>query len=149
MKTDNKINYFNLAYKIVEDEYGTLASNYGISDCTLWILYTLYTYTDENLTQTDIAHILHLNKYSVSSAIKKLEKDEYVVLEKTTENQKNKILRLTEKGKILAENTAGKIITTEQQILECFSTKEHEMFKRLLDKYVKTLKECFNQLKQK
>ena len=72
-----------------------------------------------------------------------------MVLEKTTENQKNKILRLTEKGKILAENTAGKIITTEQQILECFSAKEHEMFKRLLDKYVKTLKECFNQLKQK
>ncbi|MDE7227075.1 MAG: hypothetical protein K2N31_01990 [Treponemataceae bacterium] len=70
-------------------------------------------------------------------------------MEKTTENQKNKILRLTEKGKVLAENTAGKIISAEQKILECFSDKEHDMFKRLLDKYVNTLKECFNQLKQK
>ena len=83
--------------KQVNERYKAIAAESGISDAVFWILYAL-RYMEENVTQTDIANFLFMNKYTVSSAIKKMEAEGYITLGKIEGNKKNKPLSLTEKG---------------------------------------------------
>ncbi len=136
---EEQYNHFNYLYKRLDDKYSTLASIYGISDCAMWILYAMRENDNKQLTQTEVAKGLYMSRQSVSSAIKKLEKDGLITLEKQKGNEKNKILHLTEQGKTLAQKTVDKIIKSERSAFQSLKEKERESFIKLTKKYVDSL----------
>ena len=136
---EEQYNHFNYLYKRLDDKYSTLASIYGISDCAMWILYAMRENDNKQLTQTEVAKGLYMSRQSVSSAIKKLEKDGLITLEKQKGNEKNKILHLTEQGKTLAQKTDDKIIKSERSAFQSLKEKERESFIKLTKKYVDSL----------
>lgn len=122
--------------KQVNERYKAVAAESGISDAVFWILYAL-RYIEENVTQTDIANFLFMNKYTVSSAIKKMEAEGYITLEKIEGNKKNKPISLTEKGVELAKKTADVMIAYELRAFNVLTKREKGLFVRLSNKYSK------------
>lgn len=139
---------YNSLYKEIDDIYHSLARHYGLSDCALWILYTVID-IEEDYTQNKICEQLSLSKQTVNSALKKLEKDGYIKLELAPGNQKNKLVRLTKQGNIFANKAIGSVMTMEQNAFCHLTEEERTIFLNLYEKYVAKLQlECNQLLKE-
>ncbi len=62
---------FNRLYNENGQLYHRVARSCGLSDCALWLLYTLRS-EDTPLTQTQLSEQLSLSRQTVNSALKKL-----------------------------------------------------------------------------
>ena len=74
----------------------------------------------------------------MSFCVKKLEKEGFLRLK--AKNGKEKLLCLTETGKVLMEETASRMIAVENDILNEWEQEEREEYLRLLQKYLNDLK---------
>ena len=86
----------------------------GLSDSAMIILYTICEDGQERCPLKELCRRSGLSKQTVNSALRKLEGEEILSLEKA--GGKNKNVRLTEKGKALADNTALRIMEAENEI---------------------------------
>ena len=88
---------FNHLYNENGQLYHRVARSCGLSDCALWLLYTLRA-EDTPLTQTQLSETLSLSRQTVNSALKKLVEAGYLRLEAADGNLKNKQVLVTEAG---------------------------------------------------
>lgn len=132
------LSQYNGLYKEMDEVYHTLARHYGLSDCALWILYILRE-TQTPQTQNEICELLSLSKQTVNSALKKLEKEDYIRLEPQPGSQKNKLVRFTARGEALAEKTIDNVFEMEQAAFAQFSDDECAVYLQLIQKHVRCL----------
>lgn len=136
---------FNNIMKESDDIYRCAARSLGLSDSVFWILYT-FRMEKEELTLREICNILYQPKQTVHSALKKMEKEGYIQVEGEMDDRRSKGLRLTQKGKRLAEETADKVIALECKAFSGMSMKEQQDFISLFCKYTVLLKKNMQEL---
>lgn len=129
---------YNSLYKEMDGVYHSLARHYGLSDCAFWILYIVQE-SASSLTQSELCGHLSLSKQTVNSALKSLEKDGYVTLKSSANNQKSKLLHLTKSGKELAQKTVDQVFGMERNAFGQLSSQERVLFLQLNEKYVALL----------
>ena len=129
---------YNTIFKENDEVYRCAAKTLGISDCSLWILYTLRT-EQEAITQKEICEAFYYPKQTVNSALKKLENEGYIALTEMKDRRSKKIT-LTESGKKLAAKTADKLIEAELAAMSELTDEEQKRFIELFRKYTGLLK---------
>ena len=107
------------------------------------VLYTLSDMGGECSLQT-ICSFSGLAKQTVNSALRKLEKEEVVILKQ--QNGRNKNVELTDKGMELAENTVAKIMKIENEIMESWTKEEVQQYLSLTERYLNMLKEKLEEM---
>lgn len=90
--------------------------------------------------------MLYMPRQTVNSALKNLQKDEYICLTQAENNKKSKILVLTEKGEELAKNSADMVLKAEIKVLRQFSESELEVFLSLSEKYALLLRKEYEEI---
>lgn len=131
--------------KEFDDIYHKIALHYNLSDSTFWVLYTLYDNKYE-LTQKEICQDWYYSKQTINSAIKDLEKKEYIVLSYKEGSNKSKIVSLTNKGKKVAKESVGRIIEIENSAFSKIDGKEFDMVIDFFKKNIAVFKEELNNI---
>lgn len=144
--SNRRISEFNSIYKKWDELYRDMAKTFGLSDCAFWILYSLRE-SDACLTQSDICNIIYQPKQTVNSALKKLEQDGYILL-LPVKNRRSKQIALTDKGLLLAEQTADRVLLAEETALTQFSYEELELFFQLYHRYTDLLEQNLAKVKE-
>ena len=126
---------FNQLYKKMDEIYHLYAKEMGISDTTLWLLYSLYE-DDSAYTQRELCSIWQLPPQTVNSALKGLERQGIIVLTPIPGNQKNKWIGLTEKGEEMTRQIIYPLILAEQRTFQGLSEEERKALLSLTKKYV-------------
>lgn len=103
---------FNRLYNENGQLYHRVARSCGLSDCALWLLYTLRA-EDTPLTQTQLSETLSLSRQTVNSALKKLVEEGVLRLEAADGNLKNKRVCLTEAGEAFLRRTVDRVFGVE------------------------------------
>ena len=85
----DKVNQINCLNEEIDSLYHQAALKLGVSDCVLFVLYMLHT-NDGKCLLYDIYKLSGISKQTVNSAIRKLENEETVYLEKC--NGKSKMV---------------------------------------------------------
>ena len=80
--------------------------HYGLTETMFDILYFVRE-NEDCTTQAQICNNLYLRKQTVNTALKKLEKEDYIYLEKDAGKRKNKTIHFTEKGTDLFCDKSG------------------------------------------
>lgn len=80
-----------------------------------------------------------MSKQTVNSALRKLETEQVVTLEMW--GSKNKRVCFTEKGRDLAERTAGRVMEAEDQIFASWTREDVEKYLELTEAFSEALKE--------
>lgn len=146
MKTfvSNDMKRYNHLIGEIEAVYHDISLKLGLSDSTMIVLYSICNNGDSCLLK-DICHQSGVSKQTINSAIRKLEAENIVYLESI--NSKNKMVCLTEKGKHLANNTAIKVIETENNIFASWPKEDVEKYLGLTERYLNALKEKAENIK--
>ena len=90
--------------------------------------------------------MLYMPRQTVNSALKNLQKDEYICLTQAENNKKSKILVLTDKGEELAKNSADMVLKSEIKVLRQFSEDELKVFLSLSEKYALLLRKEYEEI---
>ena len=96
--------------------------------------------SDKPLTQSDLCQTLCQPKQTINSALKKLEKDGYIVLTHT-KDQRSKEITLTSQGITFAQRTIDVVYDIELSVMASLSEQEQKQFIDILKRYSNTLKE--------
>lgn len=131
------IKRFNYLNNEIESAYHDAALKLELSDSAMIILYTVCN-NGENCPLSDIYHLSGISKQTINSAVRKLEKDEIIYLR--TAHGRKKTVYLTDKGKILVENTVFKVIEIENEIFGSWSAKERKLYIELTQRYLEAFK---------
>lgn len=126
-----KIYQINCLTEEVDSLYHQAAVKLGVSDSVLFILYMLYVNKEKCLLY-DIYKLSGISKQTINSAIRKLEQEDIVYLQK--HNGKSKLVCLTETGKNYAKQTAGRLLNAEYKAFENWSKEELDLYLRLIKK---------------
>lgn len=126
--------------------YHKLAVYFNLSDTVFRILYVLYNNETESITQKELCDGWYFNKQTINSAVKNMQLQGYITLELQENNRKNKKIKLSEKGKELAENTVKKVMKIEYEAFKNFNEmnrlielykKQYDLLKTETEKYFK------------
>ncbi len=109
----------------------------GISDSVCMILYSICT-NGKSCLLNQIVKSTGLSKQTVNSALRRLEKEGVIYLEAVDGRSKN--VCLTEKGMLMASETAGRIIEIENEILTSWSQEDIVRYFELSEKFLECLK---------
>lgn len=135
----------NQLNKEIDDLYHRAAIYYNLSDSAFWILYTLYQ-NKQGCTQKEICSDWYFSKQTINSAIKELEKKEYISLNYESNNRKSKRIVLTPKGIEIAKNTVGKIIEAENIAFSKTNEKELDKVIEFFQVQLSNFKEEINKI---
>ena len=136
----HRINY--LAAEI-NGLYHQAAVKLGLSDSVMHIMYMLYD-NDGSCMLSDICRLSGISKQTVNSAVRKLEREEIVYLEK--QGGRMKKICLTQKGREYAEQTVTKVFRAEAEAYSAWSEEEINMHLRLMEKYVLSFRDRLEDL---
>lgn len=137
-KVSNELKRFNFLFGETGAAYHEMYLKLGLSDSAISILYAILESGGIRPLQ-EICHYTGLSKQTINSAIRKLEADNILYLEMS--GARNKTVCLTEKGKALAERTAGRVITAENEIFASWPQEDVEKYLELTEAYLLALKE--------
>lgn len=126
--------------------YSEMSSVFGQSDSVMQILYTICDSGGESCLLRDICLLTGMHKQTLNSALRKLEDEQVVYLEPV--GGKNKRVCLTEKGKQLAAQTAGRVIDAENRILAEWGAEASEQYLSLNERYLECLQKELKRLKE-
>lgn len=113
--SDAVLRRYNRLFRQNDECYRLASRSLGYSAAMVWVLYTLLE--EPGCTQSYLCDLLCQPKQSVNSSLKKLEQEGYVTLQVTESDKRSKHVFLTEKGTVLAKETAGRIRDAEIQAL--------------------------------
>ena len=128
----DKIYQINCLTEEVDSLYHQAAVKLGVSDSVLFILYMLYVNKEKCLLY-DIYKLSGISKQTINSAIRKLEQEDIVYLQK--HNGKSKLVCLTETGKNYAKQTAGKLLDAECKAFSSWCREELDLYLQLIKKH--------------
>lgn len=129
---------YNQLLKECDNIYHDAAVRAGLSDCAFWILHALWE-AEYPLTQSEIGDNASLPRQTVNSALKKLEKDGYLLLEKVS-GKTGKSIQLTKDGEQFAKQHIAPIAVAEERVCAQFSRQEQETFLATFKTLVERLK---------
>ncbi len=140
---DEIISEINCLTEDVDSLYHQAAVRLGVSDSVLFVLYMLHTHGGECLLY-DIYKLSGISKQTINSAIRKLEQEELVCLEKYS--GKSKLVCLTERGAVRAKETAARLFEAERAAFLQWSEEELRLYLDLIKKHDATLREQIEML---
>lgn len=129
----------NRLYKESDHLYSSLASHFGLSETTFWVLYAI-SHSEEPLTQNDLCNDYFFPVQTINSAIGSLLKKEIIELEFIPGTRNRKKIILTEKGKQIANETINKVDEIEKNAFLMFTEKEREIYLDLFKRHIESLK---------
>lgn len=138
MDTREFLNRSAIQDKEIEELYREVASSFGLNMTEFWIIYFLANLT-ESLTQADLCKIIMSPKQTINSSVKVLERKMMLEIDGAS-GRKNKVVRLTEKGKILSKESAIPLYEEEIKTASELTEKEKEIFLKVRDKFYKGLR---------
>lgn len=136
-KLHDKIYQINCLTEEVDSLYHQAALKLGVSDSVMFVLYMLHIGGEKCLLY-DIYKLSGISKQTINSAIRKLENDGIVYLEK--HNGKSKIVCVTEKGKAYIAQTGARLAEAESRAFDDWSEEEIDLYVRLIGKYNNSLR---------
>lgn len=128
---------FNYLLGGMDAAYHEISLKLGMSDSAMIILYTICDIGDCCLL-TEICRLSGLSKQTVNSSLRKLEAQGTLYLEKA--GPKGKKVCLTEAGKTLAEQTALRLLRTEDAILASWPRQDVEKYLDLTERFLNALR---------
>lgn len=139
METEREyLSEYNGLMKENDELYRNAAAAMGLSDCAFWILYLLRE-REAELTQSDICSVIYMPKQTVNSSLKKLEESGYLRLFEGND-RRSKLVRLTDEGMDLAEETVDRVLTAELRAIGGMTAEEQSVFLGLFRKFTDLLK---------
>lgn len=124
MQTEKKLN--NLYHR-----YGVFC---GMSDPTMWVLYTLFTRKDTKVTQNDLVNEWCYPKQTLNYAVGGLVKSGMVTLEKCSGRGNIKAIILTDEGNRFCEEKITPLIRAEDNSINRLSDSEKRLLLELNEK---------------
>lgn len=116
----------------LEGLYHDISVKLGLSDSESMVMYMLYD-AQEPLTQSDIVKATGLSKQTLNSAIRKLEKDGIIVLEKL--NEKSKIIVTTNKGNVTIAQKMQPLVDMEERVLASWTEADRLKYLELIEAF--------------
>lgn len=133
-----KVKYLNNMLCEIDNLYQSLLINKGLSDSEYVVLFSIIE-LGEGCLQKDIADNSYINKKTINSTIKKLEKNGILTLK--AGKYPNMHIYLTHEGKEYIKNNIIPIIEVENNVMESVLEKEFESLTGTYSKYIKIFKE--------
>lgn len=134
----NENKEFNFLYKELDDLYHEAALAAGISDSAFTIFYAIAALGDGCL-QKDIADKFCISRQTINSSVKKLERENYLVLKHGKKRDMH--LFLTPKGQQFTEQRIAPIIEAENTAFCAMTPEDTREFLRLSRKYITLFRE--------
>ena len=138
------INYSEIIYQInclakdTDSIYHKAALKLKMSDTVMFILYLVYK-NDGKYLLNNIQKETNISKQTINSAIRKLEKEGIIYLEKIDGKKKN--VCFTNKGKEYANNTIAHLFKAECNTIKKWNDKDIKQYLDLMKQYNQNLKE--------
>ena len=123
------------------DEY---AKRHGMLMKTLLVVNTLF-YAKGGMTQTEICQRTFQSKQTVNLIIKNLLAENYVTVNEVPENKRNKIVQMTEAGRLYFEKVVRHITWAEDTAMSMFTAEEQKQLIDLSRTFTKNLTLLVNQ----
>ena len=118
----------NKNYNELNGLYHDISMKLGLSDSESMVMYMLYD-IQEPLTQSDIVKATGLSKQTLNSAIRKLEKEGIIILEKS------KKIVMTDKGQVLIEQKMKPLVDMEDRVLASWTEEDRRKYLELIEKF--------------
>ena len=134
---------FNYLSSEIDNTYHEIARRLNLSDSAMMILYTICNFGDSCLL-SDICILSGVSKQTINSAIRKLESEGVIFLE--SRQGRRKLVRLTEQGKALVENTVARLIDKENEALGAWTEEEQAVYLKLTERFLLQMKEKAKEL---
>ncbi len=135
---------YNRLISEIDEVYHEIAISQGFSDSVMAILYALAD-NDGRCRLPELIKLSGVNKQTVNSALRKMEKDGIIYLEPA--GGKSKRVCLTEKGFDTVHNTVDRVIEAEQKIYSSWTREEWEIYMQLTERYLCMLREEMKEIK--
>lgn len=110
----------------------------GLSECAFWMLLDTAAYGGE-ATLARLTDEWCYSKQTINSALKTLTKKELATLDFVEGSRKNKLVRLTERGREFAERYTDPAIEAENRAFDALGAEERNELMRLLRKFAGAL----------
>ncbi len=137
-KINEKVKYLNNMLCEIDNLYQSLLINKGLSDSEYVVLFSILE-LGEGCLQKDIANNSYINKKTINSTIKKLEKNGLITLK--AGKYPNMHIYLTQNGRNYINDNIIPIIEVENKVMESVLDKEFESLTNTYSKYIKIFKE--------
>lgn len=127
------------------DEY---AKRHGMLMKTLLVVNVLFYdsfYSKGGMTQTEICQRTFQSKQTVNLIIKNLLTENYVTVTEVPENKRNKIVQMTEAGRVWCEKVVRHITWAEDTAMSMFTVEEQKQLIDLSRTFTKNLTKLVNQ----
>ena len=122
----------------IDGVYHEMALKLGLSDSAMIVLYTVCD-SGGPCPLRDICRRSGLSKQTLNSALRKLEAEGIVYLKPVSARSKS--VFLTEAGRTLAAETAGKVIQMENDIFASWPREDVEQYLELTERFLLDLRE--------
>lgn len=132
-----KIYRINWLTEKIDSLYHRAARELGVSDSVLFVLYMTYI-NKERCPLHDIYMLSGISKQTINSAIRRLENEGAIFLEKNS--GKAKTVCLTEQGRRYAKQTAAKLFEAECSAFQSWSEEELSLYLTLMEKHNASLR---------
>lgn len=139
IKYSKKLMEYNRIDNQTDRIYNTYLASAGISEKTMWILYSAYT-SDGATTQAEICENWCCVPQTIHSALKVLEKKEIVQLSFIEGNRKSKHISLTDKGIQMCRQIVEPLVCAENAAFARLTEDEQKQLIALTRKYSNALK---------
>lgn len=126
-----KINQLYDSVHSIDYIYESYAKSQGIPYNEMLFFYVLLEENQDCITQKQICDKLDIPKTTVNSLVKNLIKKEFVILEQSKNNKKEKFVTLTKQGKEYAEQLILPLFKCEEEAISHLTTKDIEEFQRI------------------
>lgn len=136
-RVSKEMKRFNHLISEIEATYHEIFWKLKLSDSAIQVLYTICNDGQDCLLQ-DICYHTGLSKQTINSAVRKLEAEHAVYLEPV--GSKSKKVCLTESGKQLADQTAGRVIRAENEIFASWPAEDVQKYLDLTEAYLLALR---------
>ena len=140
-KKNKHIRQFRDEQFALYDEY---AKRHGMLMKTLLVVNTLF-YAKNGMTQTEICRRTFQSKQTVNLIIKNLLAENYVTVDEVPENKRNKIVQMTEAGRLYCEKVVRHITWAEDTAMSMFTAEEQKQLIDLSRTFTKNLTLLVNQ----
>ena len=138
---------FNHLFNETTEAYHDASVRLGLSHSMMQILYTVYDYGDgRRCPLREVCVQTGISKQTINSALRRLEGEGAVRLEPGQGRGKN--VRLTEKGRALAERTVLPLMRIEDEIYSSWSREDVLKNLELTERFLTALREKTRQLEQ-
>lgn len=138
LATDNKLRHINGMLSEISSIYEKLLSSRNVPEGVFIVMSSILD-LGEGCLQKEISEISYLNKKTVNSTIKKLQKEDYIELK--AGKYPNMHIYLTEKGRIYMNENIIPIIEVERKALELMPSNEFATLVESYQKYINNFRE--------